>query len=68
MVRAAVAEGLTEDQVTEQAPQRMAEQRRLFVGDDPWLMQWFDAYTDAPFAQSVYREVTGAPIGPPPAD
>lgn len=66
MVKAAVAEGLTEEQVVEQTPERLAEQRRLFAGDDAWLGYWFDGYAAQPLAQSSYREVTGAPIGPPP--
>lgn len=66
MVKAAVAEGLSEEQVVEQAPQRLAEQRRLFAGDDAWLGYWFDGYAAQPLAQSSFREATGAPIGPPP--
>lgn len=66
MVKAAVAEGLTEEQVVEQAPQRLVEQRRIFAGNDAWLGYWFDGYAAQPLAQSSFREVTGAPIGPPP--
>lgn len=66
MVKAAVAEGLTEEQTVEAAPERLAEQRRIFAGDDAWLGYWFDGYAAQPLAASSYKEVTGAPIGPPP--
>ena len=66
MVKAAVAEGLTEEQTVAAAPERLAEQRRLFAGHDAWLGFWFDGYAARPLAQSSFREVTGAHIGPPP--
>lgn len=40
----------------------LSAQRKAFVGDDPWLGQWFDQYWSEPIVRSAYKEARGEPI------
>lgn len=40
----------------------LSADRKRFVGDDAWLMRWFDRYWTQPFTDAAYREKTGQPI------
>ena len=40
----------------------LATDRERFVGDDPWLVRWFDRYWTQPFIDAAYREAKGEPI------
>ena len=40
----------------------LSADRKRFVGDDAWLMRWFDRYWTQPFIDAAYREATGQPI------
>ena len=40
----------------------LSADRKRFVGDDAWLMRWFDRYWTQPFTDAAYREATGQPI------
>jgi glyoxylase-like metal-dependent hydrolase (beta-lactamase superfamily II) len=37
-------------------------QAAAFVGDDPWLRRWFEAYWVAPLVASAWKEAKGQPI------
>ena len=37
-------------------------ERRMFVGDDPWLDLWFDRYWAEPFVKMAWQEANGIPI------
>lgn len=54
------AQGLTDEQI--RARVDLAAQRADFVGDDPWLGRWFDAYWTEPFVTSALKEARGEPI------
>ena len=43
-----------------------AGERTAFAGSDRWLRYWFDEYALTPLMESVYQEVKGEPLGPPP--
>ena len=59
-----VAAGRTLEEAT--AAIDVTDLRRQFVGDDPWLASWFDAFSSGPLIDSVYRELRGEALGPPP--
>jgi len=40
----------------------LSADRARFVGDDPWLVRWFDRYWTQPFIDAAYREAKGEPI------
>lgn len=65
-VSAEIAAGRTREQIEEGAAALLADQRRVFVGEDPWLGLWFDGYSAEPLIASVYTELTGATLGSPP--
>lgn len=54
------ARGLPLDQVRAQVD--LSAERARFVGDDTWLMRWFDRYWTQPFVDAAWREATGKPI------
>lgn len=59
-VNALVAEGLSDEAVRERVD--LSAARAPFVGDDPWLTRWFDAYWTEPFVTSALKEARGVPI------
>lgn len=54
------AQGLSLDEVRSRVD--ASAQARGFVGDDPWLRRWFQAYWVAPLVASAYHEARGEPI------
>jgi glyoxylase-like metal-dependent hydrolase (beta-lactamase superfamily II) len=40
----------------------LSSQRGAFVGDDDWLLRWFDRYWTQPFGDAAWREASGQPI------
>lgn len=54
------AQGLELKEVT--AKVDLSAQARAFVGDDPWMRQWFDQYWTAPIVASAYKEAKGEEI------
>jgi glyoxylase-like metal-dependent hydrolase (beta-lactamase superfamily II) len=59
-VAALVTQGLTDEEV--HARIDLSAERAFFVGDDPWLKRWFDAYWTEPFVTSALKEARGVPI------
>lgn len=62
--RDAVAPLAKQDVSIDDAKKRvdLSADRERFVGDDPWLVRWFDRYWTQPFVDAAYREATGQPI------
>jgi len=53
-------QGLTLDETVKRVD--LSADRARFVGDDPWLVRWFDRYWTQPFIDAAYREAKGEPI------
>jgi len=62
--RNAVAPLAKQDLTREETIKRvdLSDDRARFVGDDPWLVRWFDRYWTQPFIDAAYREAKGEPI------
>ncbi len=59
-VKPLAAQGLTLAQVAARVDSGAV--RRSFVGDDPWLGRWFEAFWVQPIVASAYKEAKGEPI------
>jgi len=55
-----VKQGMTLDEMIKRVD--LSADRARFVGDDPWLVRWFDRYWTQPFIDAAFREATGEPI------
>jgi len=59
-VRGAAAEGLSAADARKRVD--VADLRRGFTGDDPWLNRWFDQFWTDPIVASAWKEAKGEPI------
>jgi len=53
-------QGLSMDEANKRID--LSADRARFVGDDPWLVRWFDRYWTQPFIDAAWREAKGEPI------
>ncbi|WP_396616320.1 MBL fold metallo-hydrolase [Lysobacter soli] len=62
--REAVASLVKQGVASDEAKKRidLSADRARFVGDDPWLVRWFDRYWTQPFTDAAWREAKGEPI------
>lgn len=53
-------QGMTADDAKKRVD--LSADRARFVGEDPWLVRWFERYWTQPFVDAAWREATGQPI------